>query len=286
MQEDAEALKPSPLTFRLRILLALMGIIVPMVGILLFVLERETSVQIEAEIHDAVGNSRSNLHELEQTWKAELAAISGRYAGSTRIFLGAFDAAVEDGQPAVLAEAADYETKLAGSSGRLFLFFDLEGRLLCALTDGHVRVREEGSPGPLLSIPRHEESFGYSLWDGQLVRGPNTSALNLFSRKIGYLLVGFPLREDIVQHLGKRVDGQVCFVVGSSAVVATLGVAHSALLRPMEAAAGMKASRVLTLSGRTWALFSELLNPRSRARAPWFAPSRSMMSWLHSSESG
>jgi serine phosphatase RsbU (regulator of sigma subunit) len=260
VQENAEELKPGPLTFRLRILLTLMGVIVPMVGILLFVLERETSVQIEVAIHEAVGNSRSNLLELEQSWKTELAAISGRYARSSRI-LGAFDAAVEDGNPAVLAEAADYETKLTGFSGHLFLFFDLEGQVLCTLSDGQVRVQKNTGSVPVWSIPRYEESFGYGLWGGQLYAA-HTAALNLFSRKIGYMLVGFPLREDIVQHLGKRVDGQVCFVVGSSAVVATPGVARSALLAPMEAAAGLKVSRVLPLSGQTWALFSELLNPQ------------------------
>src|SRR5512135_3239265 len=132
VQENAEELKPGRLTFRLRILLALAGVIVPMVGVLLFVLQRETSSQIDAAIHDAVETSRNNLQELEQTWKTELASISRRYARSTRI-LGAFDAAVEDSDPAVLAEAADYETKLAGYSGHLFLFFDLEGRILCTL---------------------------------------------------------------------------------------------------------------------------------------------------------
>lgn len=260
MREDAEELKAGPLTFRLRILLALMAVIVPIVGVLLFVLERETSVQIEGAIHDAVANSRDNLHELEQTWKSDLASISRRYARSTRI-LGAFDAAVEDGDPAVLAEAADYETKLAGLSGHLFLFFDLKGQVLCTLMDGHVRVQKDKSLMPVRSLPRSEESFGYDLWGGQLYAA-HTAVLNLFSRKIGYMLVGFPLRENIVQHLGRRVDGQVCFVVGSSAVVATPGVARSALLGPMEAAAGLKGSRVLTLSGRTWALFSELLNPQ------------------------
>ena len=260
MQEGAEELKSGPLTFRLRILLALLGVIIPMAGILLFVLQRETSVQIEAAIHDAVGNSRNNLYELEQTWKTDLVSISRRYARSTRI-LGAFDAAVEDGDPAVLAEAADYETKLTGLSGHLFLFFDLEGQVLCALTDGHVRVPEKKSAMPARSIPRFEESFGYSLWDGQLYAA-HTAALNLFSRKIGYMLVGFPVRANVVEHLGRRVDGQVCFVVGPSAVVATPGIAQSGLLGPMQAAAGLKGSRVLTLSGKTWALFSELLNPQ------------------------
>ena len=260
VQEDAEEFKPGRLTFRLRILLALLGVIVPMAGVLLFVVERETSVQIEAAIHNAVGDSRNNLHDLEQTWKTELASISRRYARSVRI-LGAFDAAVEDADPTVLAEAADYETKLAGFSGHLFLFFDLEGRVLCTLLDGRVEARKQENSWPVRSIPRQEESFGYSLWGGQLYAA-HTSSLSLFSRKIGYMLVGFPLRENVVQHLGERVDGQVSFVVGSTAVVSSPGTARSALLGPMEAAAGLKGSRVLTLSGQTWALFSEPLNPQ------------------------
>jgi class 3 adenylate cyclase len=260
VQEVAEELKPGPLTFRLRILLALLGVIIPMAAVLLIVLQRETSTQIEAAIHDAVGSSRNNLHELEQSWKTELASISRRYTRSTRI-LGAFDAAVEDGDPSVLAEAADYETKLAGFSGHLFVFFDPEGRVLCALLDGHVKTGRDDHSLTVRSIPRREESFGYSLWDGQLYAA-HTTSLNLFSRKIGYLLVGFPIRENVVQRLGKRVEGEVCFVVGSSAVVSTPGIARSALLNSMEAAAGLNGSRVLTLSGRTWALFSEMLNPQ------------------------
>ena len=260
VQENAEELEPGRLTFRLRILLALLGVIFLMAGVLLFVLQRETSIQIEAAIHDAVGKSRNNFQELEQTWKTELASISRRHARSMRI-LGAFDAAVEDGDPAVLAEAADYETKLAAFSGHLFLFFDLEGRVLCTLLDGRVEAGKHENSWPVQSIPRREESFGYSLWGGQLYAA-HTASLNLFSRKIGYMLVGFPLRENVVQHLGTRVDGQVCFVVGSTAVVSTPGSARSTLLEPMEETAGLKGSRVLTLSGQTWALFSELLNPQ------------------------
>ena len=261
MQENAEELKPGRLTFRLRMLVALTGVIVPMVGVLLFVLQRETSSQIDAAIRDAVENSRNNFQELEQAWKTELTSISRRYARSTRI-LGAFDAAVEDDDPAVLGGAADYETRLAGFSRYLFLFLSLEGRVLCTLLDGHVQVEKHDGAMPVQSIPRSEESFGYSLWNGQLYAA-HTTSLNLFSRKIGYMLVGFPLRDNVVQHLGKRVDGQVCFVVGSSAVVATPGVARFALLGPMEATAGLRGSRVLTLSGQTWALFSEPLNPQA-----------------------
>ncbi len=229
-----------------------------MVGVLLFVLQKKTSSQIYAAIHNAVETSRNNLQELEQTWKAELASVSRRYARSTRI-LGAFDAAVEDGDPAVLAEAADYDTKLAGLSGHLFLFFDLEGRILCTLLDGRAQVQNHDGSMPARKIPRYEESFGYSLWNGQLYAA-HTASLNLFSRKIGYMLVGFPLSEEVIEHLGRRVDGQVCFVVGPSAVVATSGIARSGLLGPMEAAAGIKGSRILHVSSRTWVLFSGSLN--------------------------
>jgi class 3 adenylate cyclase len=260
VQANAEGTKPGWLTFRLRILLALLGVIVPMVIILLFVIQRETSVQIEAAIHDAVGKSRNNFEELEQTWKTELAFVARHYSRSTRI-LGAFDAAVEDLDPGVLAEAVDYETKLSALSGYLFLFFDLKGRVMCTLVDGRVEAVLPADSLPVQGIPQHEQSFRYSLWSGQLYAA-HIASLNLFSRKIGYMLIGLPLRESVVQRLGERVDGQVCFVVGSNAVVSTPGVVRSALLDPMEAAAGQKGSRVLTLAGQTWALFSELLNPR------------------------
>jgi class 3 adenylate cyclase len=263
VRASAEETKPGRLTFRLRILLVLLGVILPMAAILLIVIQRETSVQIQAAILDAVGKSRNNFQELEETWKTELASIARRYSKSTRI-LGAFDAAVEDRDPAVLAEAVDYETKLSALSGYLLLFFDLEGRVMCTLLDGRVEAVKPADSLPSQDIPQHEESFRYSLWSGQLYAA-HIASLNLFSRKIGYMLVGLPLRESVVQRLGERVDGQVCFVVGSRAVVATPGVVRSALLDPMEAVAGQEASRVLTLAGQTWALFSVLLNPREPA---------------------
>ncbi len=260
MPENAEDFRPGRLTFRLKILLTLLGVILLMAGILLIVLQKETSVQIEAAIQDAVSKSQNSFQELEQTWKTELVSVARRHAGSTRI-LGAFDAAVEDRDPAVLAEAAEYETKLAAFTNYLFLFLDLEGRILCSLMDGRVEVAANDSPGPVLRIPLREESFGYRLWSGQLYAA-HTESLNLFSRKIGYMLVGLPLRENIVRHLGERVNGHVCFVVGPAVLVSTPDLVSSALLDRMKASAGLKESNVMSFSGRTWALFSEYLNPR------------------------
>ncbi len=263
MQESAEEFKPGRLTFRLKILLTLLGVILLMAVILLLALQKETSAQIEAAIHDAVSKSHDNFQELEQVWKTELVSVARRHAGSTRI-LGAFDAAVEDSDPAVLAEAADYETKLAAFTKYLFLFLDLEGRVLCSLMEGRVEVEAEESSVPVLRIPPREEPFGYHLWGGQLYAA-HTESLNLFSRKIGYMLVGLPLREDVVQQMAERVGGQVCFVVGSAVVVSTPGLVSSAFLDQMKASAGLKESRVMSFSGRTWALFSEWLKPREPA---------------------
>ncbi len=259
MPENAEQFEQGRLTFRLKILLTLLGVILLMAGILLLVLQKETSAQIEAAIHDAVSASQNNFQELELTWKTDLVAVARRHARSTRI-LGAFDAAVEDSDLSVLAEAADYETKLAAFTKYLFLFVDLEGRVLCSLLDGRVEIGAKVSSGADLKIPPREESFGYRLWGGQLYAA-HTESLNLFSRRIGYMLVGLPLGEDVVQDLGERVGGQACFVVGSAAVVSTPGLGRSGLLDQMKASAGLKESRVLSFSGRTWALFSEWLNP-------------------------
>lgn len=99
MPESAEQSRPGRLTFRLKILLALLAVILLMAGILLFVLQRETSAQIETAIHAAVGKSRADYQELEKTWKDEPSSLCKRFANSTRI-LGAFDAPWKKGMQA------------------------------------------------------------------------------------------------------------------------------------------------------------------------------------------
>lgn len=256
MKGSVDAAKPGWLTFRQKILLALLGVIFLISGILLGVIQRETSIQIATEIDDAVSKSRNNFQELEKTWRSELSSLSKRYTHSTRI-LGAFDAALEDSDPSVLAEAANYETKLAAISGYLILFFNPEGGVMCALVDGQLEDATKANHGQIQNIPQEDEAFGYILYDGQLYAA-HTDSLSFFSRKLGYVLVGLPLRKEVVQHLGERVNGQVCFVVGARAIVTTSGIAQSYLLDQMEALAGHESSRSLPFSGQIWALFSSI----------------------------
>ena len=261
MQGSAEIPRPGWLTLRLKILLALIGVVLLTAGILLLVLERETSVQIDAAIRDAVQKSHANFQELENSWKADLASLNRRYARSTRI-LGALDAALEDGDPAVSAEAVEYEMKLDAISGYLFRFMSPGGRPICTLMDGRLLQETlEDSPPAGQVLPR-DEPFGYHLLGSQ-VYAAHTESLFLFSRNIGRMMIGLPLRESAVQHLGERVAGQACFVVNSSAILCTPGAAGSALRSRMQALAGLKESRLFSLSEETWALFSELLNPQS-----------------------
>ena len=260
MPGNAERPKSGRLTFRLKILVALMGVVLLMAGILLLVLERETSIQIETAIRGAVGKSRDNYQEMEGTWKAELASVFRRFADSPRI-LSAFDAALDEGDPGVLAGAAEYETKLAAISGYLILFIDSEGRVVCTLLEGQRQGGTVENPRPDMNALQSADPFGYILFRGQMYV-THTESLSFFAHKLGFMLVGFPLREKVVQSLGEWVEGQVCFVVGSTAVIFTPGIAQSALLKQMEAAAVQRESRILVFSGQTWALFSEFLNPR------------------------
>jgi class 3 adenylate cyclase/HAMP domain-containing protein len=257
---STEPALPGWLKFRQKILLAHLGVIFMMAGILLFALQQETSNQIATAIADATAKSRNNFTELEQTWKQELDSLSKRYANSRRI-LAAFDEALENGDPTVLANAAGYETKLAGVSGYLILFFKPEGRVMCAFVDGQWEDWTKGDSGQNQDISRLDESFGYSVHKGQLY-AVHKDSLALFSRKLGYVLIGLPLREAVVRHLGERVNGQVCFVVGSTAIVATPGIIQSSLLDQMVALAGNEESRSVTLAGQAWALFSAHLNPQ------------------------
>jgi class 3 adenylate cyclase len=256
----ASAEKPQPrrLTFRLKLLLALTGVILLMAGILSWTLQRETSIQIEKAVDAAVGKARENYRELENTWREQLASLSRRYANSTRI-LGALDAALEEGDPRVLAEAAEYEIRLAGISGYLLQFADPKGGIVCTLQDGHWDARTMEHDRRIQNAPQAAESFGYVLFRGQLYAA-QVESLRLFGRSIGSILIGLPLDEKVVRELGDWVEGHVCFVVDSKAVVSPQGIARSPLLKQMEMAAGVQEARILTDAGRPWALFSEYLN--------------------------
>jgi class 3 adenylate cyclase len=252
--------KPGRLTFRIKILLSLLGTILLITGILLVGLERETSIQIDAAIQAAMVKSQVNYLELENTWKVELGSLCGRYSSSPRI-LGALDAALEDADPSVLVEAAEYETKLAGLSDYLILLFNPQGRILCTLLEGRSQTGHEAEHIPVQGIATEEASFDYIVFKDHLY-AIHTESLNLFNRMIGYLQIGLPLREKLVQNVGKWVDGHVSFIVNSRSIISTPGIESSALLDEMKMAAGKNLPVTVTFSGQPWAVFPELLNAR------------------------
>ena len=251
------------LTFRTKILLSFLGMILLITGILMAVLERETSTQIKAAIQDAMAKSQTNFQELESTWKAELASACRRFSASPRI-VGAFDAALEEMDPGVLAEAAEYETRLAALSDYLILFIEPGGRILCSLQQGRAEPGRKSESVPIEPIPAGESSFDYRVFRGQLYAA-YVEPLQLFTRKIGYVQIGFPLREKLVRNLGEWVNGQVSFIVDSRVIIATPDLASSSLLEDMKSAAIKNLPRPVTFSGQSWAVFSELLSPKKPA---------------------
>ncbi len=226
---------PARVTFRGKILLALVGTVLLLVGTSLLVVRHQTQRQVLGQVDRATDRAATALAEVERLRNEELERFGRRFTGSIRL-PAAMDAALDADDSDVLAEAAEYELELAGMDRGLVVFSDADGRLVAVLRDGRVAPEaDEGQRapgdagetdvGPLVRtlLEEGEERLtGYHL-EGGVLYTVHVYPLILFDRLVGALTLGFPFEDDVAGRLGEVVGAEVCFAVEGLCVAGTEG---------------------------------------------------------------
>jgi len=250
-------------TFRLKILLSLMGTIVLFLLILLVAIRTQISSQVHWMTQHARERSHQAFNELERVYNAELLRFAQRISQKNRV-PAALQEAVEDEDPQVLIDAAAYELELAQIP--LAVFTDEFGQPLVTLLDGTAVEDEEQRPWLhsqyekiLRQNNRNPYISGYQVFKGRLftIHG---LVLTLFGKPVGSVTIGFPVNDALIRRMGKVIQAEIGFWVEDKLLAST----------PMEHIPGLKEQMIkavnkdhavsVVINHTHWLLISEPLN--------------------------
>jgi adenylate cyclase len=249
------------LTFRLKILLSLMGTVFLFLLVLLVVVRSETSRQIRSMTEQTKARANTAFNELERLYHDELLRFGKRISQNNRI-PAALQEAVEENDYTVLKDAAIYELDLAMIP--LAVFTDERGKPVVTL----LNKEELQNPGP-----RGKDLQVEKLLSGQL---PSVSAylvvqdrlftthgivLHLFGEPVGTLTIGFPVDEALAQRMGNVIRAEVGFLVNGRLLSSTPVRRVPGLNEQMIAASEAGEPLSVTLEDGLWILISEPLLP-------------------------
>lgn len=240
--------------FRFKLFVALALPTAVLAAVLLVFARRETARQIVAAIEDASQRTDRRFGELEGLWAKNLAGLSGRLTSSTRI-PGAMEAALEELDPRVLADATAYELTLAGIRGVVAAFFNANSVPVLTLLDGGSIPWEGPAAQPGDATGRQ---LSYRLLRGSLYAF-YTRPVELFGRRLGLLAVGLPIREEIARGFESLVGAEVAFVAGGTVAAASPGMAGSDLGERVVALAAGPARAEVFAGGGEWAISTRRL---------------------------
>ncbi len=247
-------MRPSELfrpTFRVKLLLALLGTITPLLLVTLLVVRREADRQVDIVVENRTRNAGDAFARIEHIRQQQLNQLGARLANSNR-WGAALQQALE-GDTAFLVAQTRYELDYAGFPGALAVFTDLGGEPLTAL------VNDASLPEPAVAVSKSALDrlfagdtaiFGYHLIGRQLF-SIHPIVLNLVTEPIGIVMLGFAIDDETARSLGQVINADVCFVANRQCVASsTGGPLHE--LETFPAAASRHVER-LTIAGRQYA---------------------------------
>ena len=145
------------LTFGLKLNICMVGLVSLVLMITFFVVRHETGKQIERAISQTADKSQKAFKDLEQIIQKDLAKLSSRFTGSTRM-PGALEASIDAQDINILIEASQYELDYAGITNNLIIFYDQANTPLIAILNKEVESIPERRPlisQKLGKIPKH-----------------------------------------------------------------------------------------------------------------------------------
>ncbi len=215
-------------SFRAKILLALVGTVVLLVGTSLLAIRNQVRTQVDVLVDETVSRAARVFSELELLRAQELERLGLRFTRSVRVRAG-METALADDDPEYLAGQVDFELGLAGYPPGLLVFRDIDGVPLVRILDGSIHLTELGAVDPTEADDCAYEapSTRYLLHDGLLFT-VQRCLITFFDEPLGTVTLGFPLDDEVARQLGEVAGAEVCVRVEGRCVAGTAGLNDSA----------------------------------------------------------
>lgn len=200
--------------FRLKLLLALLGTVGPLLIVTLLVVRHEAASQVEAVVASTAERAEKAFAQIERIRQQQLDQLGAR-AGSSSRWGQAMQQALEGDAPFLL-EHTRYELELAGFPNALVAFTSLSGEPVAAIANG----RALGDPAAAVSTRMIDHLFagdsvlfGYHVLDHALY-SVHPTVLGL-GEPVGIALLGFAIDNETARALGQALGADVCFMAGN-----------------------------------------------------------------------
>ena len=229
-------------TFRVKMLLALLGTVAPLLLVTLLVVRHEANRQVDLVVESTVTRAGEAFARIEQIRQQQLQQLGARFANSNRS-VAALQQGLEGDAP-FLIENTGYDLRLAGVPSALASFSTLSGEPIAAVLNGEA-LADPSVAVSTSAIDRlfagDTSVFGYHQIDKQLF-SIHPVVLYLGPEPLGVLLLGFAIDDETAFTLGQALGADVCFAVSGECVASSgraANVKHfKEVTRPLPGAAG------------------------------------------------
>lgn len=251
-----------PLSFRTRLLVALIVAVLPVLLITLLVVRQQTERQVDAFVTRSLAQSQRAFAEVERIEREQLVALASRLAASNR-FPVLLRAALFGEQDAnYVAGQIEYELTFADVPQALVAFTDLYGAPVLAIHEGRAAA------DPLASLPvdfvqalaerGDTAGFAYHV-NGDRLYSTYAVLLRVVDAPIGFAVVGVPLDDAVAHSLAQATGAGVCFVADGACVATALGETPGVQTADLVQAAGRAHRLDVQRAGHSYALVSDRL---------------------------
>lgn len=205
----SDLLKP---TFRLKLLVALIGTIAPLLLITLFVVRREAGRQVDAIVQSTANRADEAFTQIESIRQQQLKAMATRFTNSNR--WGAALQQAAEGDIGFFTETTGYELQYAGVPNALAAVTDLSAQPLAAVLN-RVALPDPAAAVSTSTIERvftgDTSIFGYHQIGNQIF-SVHPTVVNLVTQPVGLLQLGLAIDNETALSLGRALGADVCFV--------------------------------------------------------------------------
>jgi adenylate cyclase len=249
-------------SFRWKILLALLGSVALLAVVTIFVVRRETAMQIERAARGAETRAAEAFIQLEQRNAEQLSRLASVFTGS-RQAVAALEAAIEADDLEMLQQDVAYELDMRMiPRDRLVAFTDADANPILTMLGGDTLPGDDPA-GVRAAAERvlfegEDQVRGYRVIEGRLFN-VETVYLEL-GRPIGTVTFGVPLADEEMDLLGNVIGAEVCFIVDRRCALGT-AAGQPDVDSAMVSLAGSAQSRIAEISGARWSLLAGRLSP-------------------------
>ncbi|HUF49716.1 MAG TPA: adenylate/guanylate cyclase domain-containing protein [Longimicrobiales bacterium] len=247
------------LSFRARIMLALLGAVAAIVVVALLVVRAQTErVTADFTTREQL-RSHAAFEQVERVNRGQLASLGGRFAASNRLPAVLQESLFSGVDEEDFVEDVGYELDLANATAALVAFTDLDGNPIAAISDRALLADAATAiPAELMraTIARVDTTaFGYHAY-GDRLYSMHARLLRLDVEPVGFVVLGTPIDDELAASL-RPAGGHLCFAAAGRCYASTLTATDALTTADLVAAAA--GAVYLRREGRPWALMGDTL---------------------------